>query len=108
MVLDPSRAPAFATPVYITTYAGAATVNITTATGTLVKTGAGVLNSIAVNTAGAGSDVKVYDGTTSGGTLLGTISTAAQTVLNLGWSFTTGLFLTTENGTPANITVSYT
>lgn len=109
MPTDASRAAAFATPVVIYPTPGVATKNITTATTTLVKTGAGTFLGLNVNTAGAGSDAKVYDGLDAGGTLLGKFSTAAQgaNAPPGGWPFAVGLTVVTENGTPADVTVSY-
>ena len=84
--------------------------NIATATTTLVKTGAGTFFGLSINTGGAGSDAKVYDGIDATGTLLGTFATAAQGVINApggGWNFVTGLCVVTENGSAANVTIAY-
>jgi len=109
-VTDNTRAAAFATPVFLVPPVGAAVKNVATATTTLVKTGPGTLLGVSINTGGAGSDFKVYDGLDATGTLLGTFSSAAQGVINLpggGINFLVGLCVVTENGTPANITISY-
>lgn len=93
-----------ALPVY---EAGLTPRNITTATTTLVKTGRGTLGRIVVNTLGAGSAIAIYDGLTAGGTLIATVSSAAQASLAFGAAFVTGLCVVTSGGTPANITVLY-
>lgn len=81
--------------------------NITTSATTLVKTGAGVLHSITVNTKGTvASTVVAYDNTAGSGTKIGTVDS-----LNLSGTFTfdaafsTGLTIVTT-GAP-DITVSY-
>lgn len=48
--------------------------NITTATTTVVKSGAGVLHSVVVNKSVIASTIKIYDNTAGSGTLLGTIT----------------------------------
>lgn len=78
---------------------------ITTNTNTVIKTGKGVFSGISVNTAGATSTATVYDNTTCTGTIIGTFSTLAQVVLNVGAIATTGICVTTAGGTPADITV---
>lgn len=102
---------AAAIPVWVAPPPAAAATNIPTQTETLVKTGAGVFLGLMVNTGGAGSTAAVYDGLTSAGTLLGTYDTATTgTVFNLpagGIPFATGLTVVTDNGTPADVTVSY-
>ncbi len=91
-------------PVYD---AGLTPKNITTAATTLVKTGRGTLGRVIVNTLGAGSSIAIYDGLDAGGTLLATMSSAAQASLAYGVVFTTGLCVVTSGGTPADITVAY-
>lgn len=104
--------PAGAIPVYIAAAsgAGAKSTNITTATSTQVKTGAGTFYGVTVNIGGAGSTATVYDGTSTAGAKLGTFSTAAQgsvTAPGPGLAFAAGLFVVTAGGTPADITVAY-
>lgn len=107
--------PANAIPVYIASAPsgsgiGTKTLNITTATNTQVKTGAGTFLGLSVNTPEAGATATIYNGTSSAGTLLGVFSLAAQTSLTMpggGYPFTVGLFVVTAGGTPANITVAY-
>lgn len=86
---------------------GYSATNITTATTTTVKSGAGIFRGLIVNTGGASSTAAVYDSLTGSGTLLGTFSTATQVSLTPDIAFTTGLTVVTANGTPANITVTY-
>ncbi len=105
--------PAGAIPVWPVAMAGggASFVNITTNTSTLIKTGAGTLFGVSVNTAGTGSaSIAVYDGTSASGTLIGTYSTTAQggpVLPTVGISFATGLFAVTTATNPADVTVSY-
>lgn len=83
--------------------------NISTNTTTLVKTGAGILHSLTINTKGASSNTAaIYDGITAGGTLIGTVDTTSG-VLNLpyGIQFEVGLCIVTATGTAANLTVSF-
>jgi hypothetical protein len=81
--------------------------NITTATTTAVKSGAGIIDRIIVNTAGAGSTLVLYDNTAASGTKIGTFTTAAQTSLTVNCAFATGLTAVTASGTAADITVIY-
>ena len=84
---------------------GSSFTNITTATSTQVKTGAGSFAGLVVNTAGAGSSATVYDNSACSGTKIGTFSTAAQASLPVAARFATGLCVTTSGGTPADVTV---
>lgn len=88
---------------------GGTAANITTNTTTTVKTGAGVLNSISINTKGASSNTAtIYDNTAGSGTKLGTIdTTAAIGQINYGIAFSTGLTIVTATGTAADLTVNY-
>lgn len=81
--------------------------NITTATTTTVKSGAGVLDKIVVNSAGSGSTITIYDNTAGSGTKIGTATGAAQTTLTYNVHFSTGLTIVTASGSAADITVSY-
>jgi hypothetical protein len=76
-------------------------------TGYQVKSGAGVFSGITVNTAGLTSSATFYDGTSTGGTKLATISTLAQVSLNYNIAFVTGLFVVLAGGTAADVTISY-
>ncbi len=87
--------------------AGNSATNITTATTTLVKSGAGVFASLNINTGGAASVATVYDSLTGSGTKLGTFSTATQGVLPINLAFSTGLTVVTATGTPADITIAF-
>lgn len=82
--------------------------NITSNTTTLVKSGAGVLRSIIINTAGSSSNVAtLYDNTAGSGTKIATIDTTARGVLTYDIAFSTGLTIVTATGSAADITVSY-
>lgn len=88
---------------------GPSAVNMPANASTLLKTGAGTFAGISVNAAGVGSTVKIYDGLTAGGTLLGTFNTAVlgPNFPGPGWPFATGLFAVTAGGTPADVTISF-
>jgi len=96
-----------AIPVWLAPAIGSQLKNITTNATTLVKTGAGVLSSISVNTAGTTSTAKVYDGLSAAGTLLGTFDTTKLGLLLQGWAFQTGLCIVTAGGAAADITANY-
>ena len=100
-----------ATPVWIAPGPAALTKNYSANTaGNQIKTGAGTLLGILVNTAGLTSSIVLYDGTSTAGTKLGTWSTLAQAALAIGAGgipFTVGLFAVLAGGTPADVTVQY-
>lgn len=103
--------PAFAaTPtVNVGTVQGYTPANIATSTTTTVKSGAGVLHGINVNTKGTiASTATVYDNTSASGTILAILDTLSLS----GWNqfdvtFSTGLTIVTTGTSPSNITVSY-
>lgn len=105
--------PAKAMPVWIAPppeTAGISTTNISASTNTQVKTGAGSLIGLTINTGEAGAQAVAYDGTSAAGRKLGTYSLSAQGVLEFpggGIPFTTGLFVVTSGATPADITVTW-
>jgi hypothetical protein len=86
-------------------------LNITTATTTTVKSGAGTLHVIAINTPVASATITVYDNTAGSGTKIGTISlggTLANDVYDpvlLDVSFGTGLTIVTSGAT--DLTIGY-
>lgn len=89
---------------------GATPRNITTSTTTQVKTGAGILFGLSINTGQAGASVTLLDGTGGAGTKIGTFSAAAQggpTFPQAGIAFATGLSVVTAGATPADVTVTY-
>lgn len=84
--------------------------NITTQTTTTIKSGAGLLHNIIINTPVASAVVTVYDNTAGSGTLIGTFTLPA-TLLSSGpisvlldLKFVTGLTIVTSGAT-MNITV---
>lgn len=85
--------------------------NITTATTTVVKSGAGVLHKLIINTAIASATITLYDNTAASGTKIGTITLPAViTGLSLidliyDLSFATGLTVVTSGLT--DLTVIY-
>lgn len=85
--------------------------NITTNTTTTVKSGAGILWRIVINTKGASANTAtVYDNTAGSGTKIGTIDTVTGATGEIdygGVNFATGLTIVTATGTAADITVVY-
>jgi hypothetical protein len=82
--------------------------NITTNTTTTVKSGAGVLHSVSVNTKGATETAQMYDNTAGSGTKIGLIDvTLTQDTLIYDLQFQTGLTIVTAGTTPADITVAW-
>lgn len=86
--------------------------NITTQTTTTVKSGAGLLHCITINTIGATGTITIYDNTTNSGTKIGTITLPAAgagdmpTSILFDVSFGTGLTIVTATASN-DITVSY-
>ncbi len=86
-------------------------VNITTATTTVVKSGAGFLHLIVVNKHVATGIITIYDNTAGSGTLIGTITVGAALLTDppvtsvYDVSFSTGLTIVTSQA--ENLTVSY-
>lgn len=79
--------------------------NISTNTTTTVKTGAGTLHAITVNTTAAGT-ITVYDNTAGSGTKIATLpSNAVVGTYLYDIKFQTGLTIVTAAG--SNITVSF-
>ena len=76
---------------------------------TLIRTGAGVLHAITINTKGASANViTVYDGISASGTLIATIdSTVDPGTFFYDVSFNTGLTIVIGTGTAAKITVAW-
>lgn len=74
---------------------------------TLVRTGIGVMAGVNINVLGASSNtLKLYDGLTAAGTLIGTIDTTVAlgpTMPNV--KFSTGLTAVLGTGTAADITI---
>lgn len=86
---------------------GYSSANYTTTNTFLTKTGAGVLHSITINTAGVTSSVVLYDGLSAAGTKIATVSTLAQNTVVFDAAFAVGLTVVNQGGTPADITVLY-
>jgi hypothetical protein len=84
--------------------------NITSATTTTVKSGAGFLHAIIINTPVASATITIYDSTTGSGTKIGTITLGATLANDIYGNFlydvyfTTGLTIVTSGVT--DITVS--
>ncbi len=105
-------------PVYEDNTVGVARVemrfsfrNITTATTTTVKSGAGLFHNIVINKGVATATITIYDNTAASGTLIGTITFGAALLSDppdlaiYNASFATGLTLVTSGAT--DITVMY-
>jgi hypothetical protein len=79
--------------------------NIKTATTTVVKTGAGVLNKVVINTTAAGT-ITIYDNTSAAGATIATIAVSAiGPVFMYDLAFTLGLTVVTAAA--SDITVTY-
>jgi len=82
--------------------------NITTNTTTTVKSGAGTLYNIAINTLGNTAVVTIYDNTVGSGTKIGTLTLVSglpTPVYNV--NFATGLTLVTTGIAAPDITIAY-
>jgi hypothetical protein len=91
------------------TLTGNSFANITTSTTTTVKSGAGVLHTVCVNTDGTvASAVQMYDNTAASGTKIGNINSLSTTgCYTYDVGFSTGLTLVTTGTVASDITVSY-
>lgn len=100
-----------ATGVAAVEQAGAPYVRISTNTSTNgIKSGAGILHKVCVNTRGAGSNTAtIYDNTTATGTTIAVIDTNTANVACMEYdlAFATGLSVLTATGTPADLTIVY-
>lgn len=84
--------------------------NINSNTTTQVKSGAGYLHTITINTAGASSNtISVYDATSGTTSPIAIINgtAAAGSTLHFDINFQNGLRIITATGTAADITVSW-
>lgn len=91
--------------------AGSPYVHISTNASTnAIKSGAGILHKVCVNTKGASANVAtVYDSLTATGTVIAVIDTTTANVacMNFDLAFATGLSVLTATGTAADLTVTY-
>lgn len=76
-----------------------------TTTGTLIKSGPGVLHSVSIGDAGSGMAVTLYDNTSATGTVIGVYKVAGSFILDV--AFQTGLFITISATTAGDVTVAY-
>lgn len=75
---------------------------------TTIKSGAGVLHSVVINTKGIGNTLTIYDNTAGSGTKVGTVDTTLSTTSFLyDVAFTTGLTVVIAGGTAADLTFTY-
>lgn len=74
-----------------------------------MKSQAGILRRIVINTKGAtGNTLTIYDNTSASGTKIGTIDTTVSPgAINFECNFSTGLTVVTATGTCADVTVVY-
>jgi hypothetical protein len=79
--------------------------NITTSTTTVVKSTAGVLHAVCVNTAGLTSTLTLFNNTAASGTKIATMTTLTQGCFLLDANFTIGLTAVTAGGTAGDITL---
>lgn len=93
-----------ATGVVAVEQAGAPYVRMSTATTTTVKSGAGILHKIVINTLAAGT-ITVYDNTAGSGTIIAVINSGAERAIQYDLAFATGLTVVTS-ATP-DITIVY-
>ncbi len=91
------------------TLTGYSCVNISTATTTVVKSGAGVLHLVNVNTLGTiASTATIYDNTAGSGTIIAIIDTLTLAGPNFyDINFATGCTVVTTGTAAPNITVAY-
>lgn len=83
--------------------------HISTSTTTTVKSGAGVLHNISINTLGTvASTTTIYDNTAGSGTVIGVINSLTLSgAFILDVAFTTGLTIVTTGTVAPDVTVSY-
>ena len=82
--------------------------NISTDTTTQVKSGAGVIHSVSVNTAGTvASSVSIYDSTTTTTPVIAIVSALATGYFILDASFSSGLRVVTTGTVAPNVTITY-
>ncbi len=76
---------------------------------TVIRTGAGMLGNVTINTKGATANtLTLYDNTAASGTVIAVIDTTAQVqVLNFEVAFATGLTAVLATGTAADVTIGY-
>lgn len=85
--------------------------NITSATTTTVKSGAGFFKGLVINKGVAAATITIYDNTTNSGTKIGTVTFGGSLLTDPPWtadynvSFATGLTIVTSGAT--DITVAY-
>ena len=91
--------------------AGTPYVRVSTNTSTNgIKSGAGILHRVCVNTKGASANTAtLYDNTTATGTIIAVIDTTTANVACMDYDlgFTTGLSVLTATGTAADLTIVY-
>lgn len=83
-------------------------LELKTAAGLLVKTGAGQLGDIQCTKSGSGNTLTVYDATSATGTPIATIegATVGMRFCEL-YSFTVGCYIVQSGGTPGNFVASF-
>lgn len=79
--------------------------NITTNTNTQIKSAAGYVFNITINTAGTGSTAILYNNTSCAAPAIGTFTTTAQSNITINGYYPTGLCITTAGSAAADLTI---
>ncbi len=83
-------------------------INLAANATTTVKSGAGILQAVVLNTKGIGNTVTIYDSLAGSGTKIATIDTTLTIgTLEYDLKFATGLTLVIAGGTAVDLTVTY-
>lgn len=83
-------------------------VNITTKTTTVCRTGSGIFRGITINKAGSTDTLTVYDNTAASGTIIATITVASGIALyEYNATFVNGLTVVSGGGTAGDYTVTF-
>lgn len=99
--------PAAAIPVYVVTPPATKADNFPTNGSAQIWPTAGVLTTVTVGTAGTGSTLALYDGTSASDTLLTTIDTSNQVSLTFNIPFSVGLFGVAAGAVAADVTICF-
>ena len=74
---------------------------------TTIKSGAGILHTVVVNTLGTTPTIQIYDNTAASGTKIGLITPTVTGTYDYDVSFNTGLTVVTTGTGTADITVTW-
>lgn len=87
-------------------YAGSYS-NIINNSTTTIKSGAGILHTVVVNTLGTTPTIQLYDNTAASGTKIGLITPTVTGTYDYDISFNTGLTIVTTGTAGSDITIVY-